>query len=191
MLLAMMLLLLHSCAMRAKTFDLPPQATNPGSLELTGEIMSLGEEIDAEEAQRAARIAIEYSQQLGEKYQVTGSPIFHNILVNLGLRDRGLCIDWTADLMARLRQEKFRSLDLHWAIANYQTTFRLEHSTVVLSAAGESFQQGLVLDPWRNSGDLYWARTDRDAGYLWQAQAEVHALKRSFRAEADVRLLGR
>jgi hypothetical protein len=37
---------------------------------------------------------------------------------------------------------------------------------VVITAAGQPFETGLVLDPWRNSGDLFWARVDRDV-YPW------------------------
>lgn len=114
----------------------------------------------------------------------------HNILVNLGIKQRGLCIDWTSDLLTRLKQERFYSLDLHWAIANYETIFRIEHSTVIVSARGESIYRGLVLDSWRHSGQLYWAPTLADAGYPWKPQAEIHALKREHReARANQRLM--
>lgn len=182
------LLLLGSCAARQEAFDFPPQATQLRVEQLRRDISQLSGDIDGDEARRAASIALEYSQVLAEKYRITGSAIYHNLLVNLGVRERGLCIDWTADLMARLQQEKFRSIQLHWAIANYQASFRLEHSSVVLSAQGESIEQGLLLDPWRFSGDLYWARTGSDPGYHWRPRAEVIALKRSFEAELENRM---
>ena len=134
--------------------------------------------IEPDEARRAARVAIRYSHQLAQRYGITDSPVMHNLKVNLGLRQRGLCIDWTSDLLRRLRQEKFDTLDLHWAIANYRTVFRLEHSTVVISAVGQSIEQGLILDPWRNAGRLYWSETLADSGYAWEPQADVLALKR-------------
>ena len=115
----------------------------------------------------------------------------HNIKVNLGFRDRGLCIDWTRDLLARLERENFVSLELHWAIANYESAFRLEHSTVVISARDHGIEQGLVLDPWRYSGNLYWARTTRDPGYRWKPQAEIHALKRRHEQQARNRSIDR
>jgi hypothetical protein len=111
----------------------------------------------------------------------------HNLLVNLGLKPRGLCVDWTTDLLTRLKQERFYSLDLHWAIANYETTFSLEHSTVVVSAGGDSINQGLVLDPWRYSGELFWAPTLEDSGYVWKPQAEIHALKQELRETRENR----
>ena len=153
-------------------------------------ILSLGDAVDPDEARRAAHISIEYSRKLARRYGVSGSPIMHNLLVNLGLKPRGLCVDWTTDLLTRLKQERFSSLDLHWAIANYETTFRLEHSTVVISARGESLYRGLILDPWRHAGQLYWAPTLGDPGYAWKPQAEIHALKRERReARANRRLV--
>ena len=143
------------------------------------------------EARRAARTALEYSRQLAREYDVTDSAIVHNLKVNLGLKQRGLCIDWTSDLMARMRQQNFASLDLHWAIANYESAFRLEHSTVVISARGDPLERGLILDPWRHSGDLYWARATQDPGYVWKPQAEIHALKRQHEAEARNRSIER
>ena len=80
--------------------------------------------------------------------------------------------------MARLRLEEFSSLELHWGIANYESPFRLEHSSVIVSARGQPLEQGLVLDPWRYSGQLHWAPASGDPGYRWRPQAEIHALKR-------------
>jgi len=183
----MMVVLLYGCSTITAPIDLPPDAEKQRIADLGDAIIALGDDIDADEARRAARIAIEYSQQLAIEYDITGSPIYHNFLVNIGARSRGLCIDWTSDLKARLQQERFRTLDLHWAIANYRTTFSLEHSTVVVSSPGASLQQGLVLDAWRNSGDLYWSPTLEDRGYVWEPQAEIHALKLSREADAENR----
>ncbi len=106
----------------------------------------------------------------------------HNFLVNMGAKPRGLCVDWTSDLLARLQQERFRSLQLHWGIANYDNAFRIEHSTVIISAAAIRLQQGLVLDPWRQAGHLFWAKTLQDPAYQWHPQAEIHAQKRERKA---------
>lgn len=177
------LLLLQACAGNPARLEIPASVEQHRIADLDRAILSLGENVDADEASRAARVAIDYSLQLAREYDVSGSPLFHNLMVNLGIKSRGLCKDWTRDLGNRLRQENFRSLDIHWAIANYESYFRLEHSTVVISARGDALQQGLVLDPWRNSGILYWARTPDDTDYDWRPQAEIYALKEQ-RAEA-------
>ncbi|MEC7299699.1 MAG: hypothetical protein VXW43_13565, partial [Pseudomonadota bacterium] len=97
--------------------------------------------------------------------------------VNLGFRDRGLCWHWADDLQARLAQEGFRTLDLHRAIAN-ATSLRIDHSTVVISARGAAMEQGLVLDPWRQGGVLFWAPVLRDPQYTWERRARVMARRR-------------
>ncbi|MDH3537664.1 MAG: hypothetical protein OER87_18120 [Gammaproteobacteria bacterium] len=182
--LAALPILTAGCAGKVVAPDLPPIAETRRIEELNIAILSLRQDVDPGEARRAATIAIRYSQQLAREYQISDSAIVHNLKVNLGLKPRGLCVDWTADLLARLRQERFHSLDLHWAIANYESAFRLEHSTVVVSARGAAMQQGLVLDPWRHTGWLYWARASDDPGYPWKPRAEVLALKKQVENDA-------
>ena len=121
------------------------------------------------------------------EYEITDSPLVHNFLVNIGAKPRGLCVDWTHDLLVRLQQERFRSLQLHWGVANYDSAFRIEHSTVIISARNQPLQQGLVLDPWRHSGQLFWAKTLQDPEYHWRLHAEVHAQKRERKALAQKR----
>lgn len=171
------LLMLQACAGGAASLD-PANPVEPARVDaLSRAILALGDDVEREEAQRAARVAISYSRQLADDYDIAGSPLFHNVMVNLGLRDRGLCVHWTRDLMVRLQQERLRSLELHWGVANFEKTFRIEHSTVIISARGEPLQQGLVLDAWRNAGDLYWVPAHDDPGYVWRPHAEVQALK--------------
>ena len=150
-------------------------------------ILDLDGQINPAEARNAATIAIEYPLQLALEYEITDSPLMHNFLVNMGVKPRGLCVDWTHDLLVRLQQERFRSLQLHWGIANYDSAFRIEHSTVIISARNQPMQQGLVLDPWRHSGQLFWAKTLEDPEYKWKPHAEVHAQKRERKALAQNR----
>ena len=172
----LLLLALQACAGGGARIG-DPQVEQARGAQLGSAILSLGDDVDPEEAQRAARVAIDYSRQQARDYEITASPLMHNVMVNLGIRERGLCVHWTRDLMVRLQQERFRSLELHWGVANYESTFRIEHSTVIISARGDSLQQGLVLDGWRNSGDLFWARTHEDGAYAWRPHGEVQALK--------------
>ena len=189
--LALAFLLVQGCATSHPQVDLPPMVEQQRIAELTLAIRSLSDDIDPHEASLAARIALEYTRQLAQEYEISSSPITHNILVNVGAKPRGLCVDWTSDLLARLQQERFYSLQLHWGIANYATAFRIEHSTVIISARGDTLNQGLVLDPWRQGGRLFWAPTLQDPAYRWHPQAEIHALKRQRQAVSTNRLYNR
>jgi hypothetical protein len=175
---ALLACLLQACASTTPVIESQPLAEQQRINELELAILALGADIDPGEAHDAATIAIEYPLQLAHEYQLTDPPLMHNFLVNVGVKPRGLCVDWTYDLLTRLQQERFRSLGLHWGIANYDRLFRIEHSTVIISARGDPLASGLVLDPWRHSGQLFWAKTLEDSQYLWKPHAEIHALKR-------------
>jgi hypothetical protein len=135
-------------------------------------IRALGDGVDPEEAERAARIAFSHSRHLAREYRVTDPPLVHNAKVHLGLRPRGLCYHWAEDMETRLLEEEFRTLDLHRAIAP-ETLFRIEHSTAVISRKGDSLSEGVVLDPWREGGRLHWTPVRADTGYDWRPQVEV------------------
>lgn len=147
--------------------------------DLTATVSALGAEVAAEEAARLARVSYEYTAQLKREYQITDPPLVHNTKVNMGIKPRGLCKDWADDLEARLKLENFQSLQLHRAIANSENPFRIEHSTVIVSRRGDSMYQGVVLDPWRNGGELFWAPFQEDTHYQWLPRQEVFARKRA------------
>lgn len=129
-------------------------------------LAALGPEVDRAEARRAARAAVTTSLQLADDYRVVPPARLHNLLIQVGIRDRGLCWQWTEDLMARLQALELKTLELHWGVAHKGSDLR-EHNSVVVTAPGRPFRDGLVLDPWRDSGDLYWVAVDRDS-YPWE-----------------------
>ncbi len=145
----------------------PPPSTGDEAQRLATEIRELGPGIDPEEADRAARVAYAYTAQLVQEYQITDPPLIHNAKVNNGLRPRGLCWHWAEDVERRLKQEQFQTLTLHRAIANADNPFRIDHSTAIISRAGDPMDQGIVLDPWRYGGVLYWSPLSKDTRYDW------------------------
>lgn len=143
---------------------------------LSAEIADLGPAVDPAEAARAAEIAYKYPLQLAKEYNVTDSPIVHNIKVNNGWRERGICVHWAEDMEARLKAEEFQTLRIHRAISE-GNEFRIDHSTAIISANGEALEDGIVLDPWRFGGRLYWAPTQEDKKYYWEPRLTVLARK--------------
>ncbi|GGH36537.1 hypothetical protein GCM10010973_30520 [Cribrihabitans marinus] len=141
-------------------------------------LMALGPDIDPEEAARAARISYDYPLRLREEYQVSDPPIVHNSKVNMGLRPRGLCWQWAEDMEARLKAENFQTLQIHRAIANSDVAFRIDHSTALISRRGETMYEGIVVDPWRYGGALYWSTPQADKSYKWRPRREVLEEKR-------------
>ncbi len=145
---------------------------------LEAAILALGPEVDPEEAARAARITYEYTAVLVQQYEIVDPPLVHNTKVNMGLKPRGLCWHWAEDIERRLRAEDFQTLDLHRAIAN-ANNIRIEHSTTIVSRRGDGMYDGLVLDPWRFGGVVYWGGVRADPKYEWFPQLQVHAEKRA------------
>ncbi len=129
-------------------------------------LVALSETVDKTEAMMVAETALRESAVLAEEYQLVRPAVAHNLMIALGLKDRGLCYHWTEDLMKRLQALDLKSLQLYWGVA-YRGSELREHNCVVVSAKGQSFFKGIVLDPWRNSGNLFWARVTKD-DYPWK-----------------------
>lgn len=176
-------LLITACTL---TPPVPDQPDDKKMAELSLAIAALGPDVDPLEAQRAARLAVEYPRKLAVEYEIEDSPLTHNSKVNKGVKPRGLCWHWARDLGARLEQEQFRTLEIRYAIANYNTAFRIEHSSVIITAPGETIEEGLVLDPWRYGGALYWGPVPEDKSYPWRPRAEVFAERRADKGLAPV-----
>ncbi|UWQ45843.1 hypothetical protein [Leisingera aquaemixtae] len=151
----------------------PPTATKNDVEELSLALQSLDTGVDPGEARRAAEIAYSYSAQLAKQYDVTTSPIIHNTLVNSGVKARGVCVHYAEDMQARLNQENFQTLSMLRAIAEPKSDFRIDHSTAVIAANGDGIYDGIVLDPWRYGGKLYWSATTKDPRYNWEPRLEV------------------
>ncbi|MCZ7675981.1 MAG: hypothetical protein M5U35_09110 [Roseovarius sp.] len=144
---------------------------------LTQAFIDLGPDVDPREAARAARVVYTYVDQLVVEYEIEDSPLIHNSKVNFGQKPRGLCWHWAVDLDIRLQMERFRTLEIHRAIANYNN-IRLEHSTTLLGRRGGEMKDAIVLDPWRKGGVLTWMAAREDTRYNWTPRDEVFAYKR-------------
>ena len=130
------------------------------------DLAALNQQANLLEAGLVAETAITYSDQLAEEYQLVRPAVLHNVLIRMGLKDRGLCYHWTEDLLKQLQSLDLKTYQFHWGVAHRGSELR-EHNSVVITAKGQAFEKGMVLDPWRNSGDLYWAIVKSDR-YPWQ-----------------------
>ena len=128
-------------------------------------IMSLGPNIVKSEARFVAREAVLYPKVLANRYQLMSPPLYHNVLVNYGQRPRGLCYQWTRDMGLQINRP-MKSLQFFHAVA-FRRNYWKEHSTLVVAAKGKGVPDGIVLDPWRNSGTLFWSRVKDDKKYPW------------------------
>ena len=133
--------------------------------EVTKALMSLGPNIDPAEARLLAHEAVNYPKALANQYNLVQPAYLQNILVNYGYRKNGLCWQWTRDMAKHIQARKWKSFDFFHATAN-RRRFN-EHNSLVVTAKGQGVRQGMLLDPWRDSGKLFWERTTNDPKYYW------------------------
>ena len=118
-----------------------------------------------------------------------GTPIFNNFLVYHGWRKRGYCYQWTEDLLLALDKLKLKTLELHWGDA-YRETWR-ENNCLVVTAKGQPFDRGMILECWRHFGHLRWnlVPSDQDPYYentKWAEKVRARAASKTSRASHGV-----
>lgn len=133
----------------------------------------LGPEISAREAEVLAEIALKSVEEARLRHRIGGGAIQRNLAVNLGLAEWGLCWQWTEWLGRPLAARQFRTLELRWGCTFRGSPWR-EHNAVVVTARGQPFNNGLVLDPWRKSGRLTWVRVLGDR-FPWKHDPPAEA----------------
>lgn len=121
--------------------------------------------VDAGEAARLAATSVEDAASLAREYRAVRPAWIHNWLVNAGWRERGLCYEWANDLFPRLHSLNLRTLELHLAVARMDT--RREHNCIVVTARGQAFENGVVLDAWRHAGRIWFGDVATDK-YPWR-----------------------
>jgi len=133
--------------------------------ELANQLAKLSRRVDPKEAKLLSECAYATVARLRPEYNMFGTPIFNNFLVYHGWRKRGYCFQWTEDLLLALDTLKLKTLELHWA-DTYRDTWR-ENNCLVVTAKGQPFERGMILECWRHFGHLRWnlVPSDQDPYY--------------------------
>lgn len=132
---------------------------------LAQDILSLNKKVSRKEAYHFAKEALTHPKVLAKSYDLVAPANYHNMLINLGYRTRGLCFHWSEDMMSHLKKQNYTTLDLRWGVSGKRGPD--EHNSVIVVAKGEPFKTGIVIDPWRNSGNLYWSKIEDDEKFKW------------------------
>jgi hypothetical protein len=131
--------------------------------DLSKALAGLASDVDPAEAEQISVTAHTTARQLARDYHVVLNPELQAFLVNVGLRKRGWCGHWAADIGAHLKTLKPRTLVLHWGVAYDHTSS--ENNCLVVTARNQPFEDGIILDGWRRAGRLFWCKVKKDDEY--------------------------
>src|SRR5438309_6072557 len=144
---------------------------------LADELASLSPRVNREEAKLLADCAFATVSKLRREYRMFGTPIFNNFLIYHGIRKRGYCYQWSEDLLIALDKLKLTSLELHWG--EYDPGTWRENNCIVVTAKGQPFKRGIMLECWRHLGHLYFGLVASDyEHYVENSAYERHVLDR-------------
>jgi hypothetical protein len=131
--------------------------------DLSKALAGLASNVDPAEADQISVTAHTTARRLAREYHVVLNPELQAFLVNVGLRKRGWCGHWAADIGARLKELKPKTLVLHWGVAYDHTSS--ENNCLVITARNQPFKDGIILDGWRRAGRLFWCPVIKDDEY--------------------------
>jgi hypothetical protein len=120
---------------------------------LANQLGALSPRVNRDETKLLAECAYATVSKLRREYRMFGTPIFNNFLIYHGLRKRGYCYQWSEDLLVALDKLKLTSLELHWG--EYDPRTWRENNCIVVTAKGQPFRSGIMLECWRHLGHLY------------------------------------
>ena len=126
-------------------------------------LVALAPDVDPGEAELISVTAHTASRSLAREYRLVWCPGFHNMLINTGRRQRGYCGHYARDIGERLKELKLKTLVLHWGGAFAGTMD--ESNCLVITARNQPFEDGIIIDGWRNGGRLFWCAVKNDSAY--------------------------
>jgi len=131
---------------------------------------TLDSSISEEEALALSQDIFHKTESLTKEFEMTSPPQYHNFLVNIGLREKGLCYHWSDALYTYFTQKSYPSFEFHLMGANIGE-YWTEHNVLLVVAKGKPVEEGIIIDPWRESGRLYFSKVKEDTKYVWKHRA--------------------
>ena len=126
-------------------------------------LVALAPDVDPGEAEAVSVTTHTAARSLAREYGVVWNAGFQNLLINTGKRQRGYCGHYTRDIGERLKELRLKTLVLHWGAAYAKTS--AENNCLVVTARNQPFEEGVIMDGWRDSGRLFWCPLKKDTAY--------------------------
>ncbi len=144
-----------------------PSVSQIKIMQLSQLLQSLDENTTEKEATSLSQNIFYETQKLTKEFELTSPPLFHNFLVNVGIREKGLCYHWSDALYLHLSEKTYSSFRFH-LIGTHIGEYWYEHNALVVVAQNSIVDEGVIIDPWRDSGKLYFSKVKYDSRYQWK-----------------------
>ncbi len=161
--ISLALLLVHGCVSRPEPLYASQQQR------LRQAIVALDTKVDKKESKLLSQRILAQAARLTRRFDRTLPPWWHNLLVNLHLKNGGLCWQYADAIYLDLlrHQAILPHYRFHLVVAHRGEYFR-EHNAVLVVAKDKPLNKGLVIDAWRDSGRLVFYPVDKDPDYRWK-----------------------
>jgi hypothetical protein len=153
-------------------------ASSPDDRALTMRIKALSPTVSPDDARRVTYCAVTTGREMAREWRVIPVasllPGLQNFLIHTGKRKGGFCFQYSTELLVRLDALKLQTLEFHWAESEPNTG--AENNAIVVTARGQPFEQGILLDSWRAQPYVTWTQVTKDPGYHWNENKSFAAL---------------
>ena len=144
---------------------------------LISRIQALSPSVSLDDAKKVAYCAVTTGQELARLWNVKGlatmMPGIQNWLVKRGARQGGYCFQYSTEVLRRLEALELKTVEFHWAETNPGTI--AENNAIVVTAIGQPFEQGVLLDSWRSQPNLTWTQVRLDPEYHQWKENKAYA----------------
>jgi len=148
-----------------------PYTPQNGIQELAALLQTLDSRIPSSEAQALSQEVFLETRKLAQKFNPVSEPHVNNFLINAGLKEQGLCYEWSDALYLHFKQLSYPDFEFHLLVAN-QGEYFFEHNVMAVMAKDSEVMDGVIIDPWRKPGEVYFSKVKEDTRYTWKHRAK-------------------
>ena len=154
-----------------------PPSTSQNRVEALSKLLrSLDKSIPSKEAELLSHEIFKETAKLTKKFKPVSEPHVNNFLISVGVKDKGLCYQWSDALYLHFSKKQYAHFEFHLLVSHKGDYFN-EHNVLVVVAKGGEVLEGIVIDPWRYSGALYFSKVSEDKKYQWKHRGERGCLR--------------
>ena len=144
-----------------------PEVSQNRVTELAQLLQTLDNNIPFEEAKSLSREIFQETDQMRAQFNPVSEPHINNFLVNIGLKEKGLCYEWSDPLYLYFKRKPYPYFSFHLLVSNRGKYFQ-EHNVLAVSAKRGKVEESVIIDPWREPGKVYYSKAKDDKKYVWE-----------------------